>query len=273
MLGWIFFLLAIRSYILAWQKKSFLLRLVDLTFGTLSFALFLVLPKEFNWPSFAIAATIIAFFLYRRFSKSPQENTFSFQSMIGWGCLYTVGIFAAVSSTFFHLTEGQKIAKVTLTGENRSEWVSWKNPQTDLEGAWLQSYEVIVEDLKGNELFREYLYGDLVGLRAQVVTFHWPFHLLGFSNLCHLESIYNGYRTPRRHNLFPHLASALPFAFPFLQGLWTKIYHGKWSLLGIKSATLESAFLPLLTSDFKPNQGSYWLLVGSSGLTSIVAED
>ena len=268
MLSWIFFLLAVRSSILAWQKKSFLLRFFDLTLGILSFALFLLLPREFYWPSFVIIAALMAFFLYRRFSKSPQGNTFSFKSVIGWGFLYTFGVLIAISSTFFHQTDGQKIARVTLTGENRSEWVTWKNPQTDLEGAWLQSYEVIVEDLKGNELFHEYLYGDLVGLRAQVVTFHWPFHLLGFSNLCHLDNIYNGYRTANRHNRFPHLASALPFSFPFLQQLWTKLYHGQWSLLGIKSATLESAFLPLVSGD-QPTQDTYWLLVGSSGLTSI----
>lgn len=245
--------------------------MLDLIFGTLCLAFFLVLPRDFHWPSFLIIGAVIAISLYRRFSKSPEEYKFSFQKMIGWSGLYALGIFAALSTVFFHLTEGQRIAKVILTGENRSEWVLWKNPQTDVEGAWLQSYEVVVQDLKGNELFREYLYGDLVGLRAQVISFHWPFHLLGFSNLCHLETVYNGYRTPRRHNRFPHLASALPFSFPFLQGLWTKIYHDNWSILGIKSATLESSFFPLVTGD-QPTQGTYWLVVGSSGLTSISAD-
>src|SRR6185436_13403921 len=113
------------------------------------------------------------------------------------------------------------------------------------------------------------IYGDLVGLRAEVLTIHWPFHLLGFSNLCRLETLYNGYRTPTRHNLFPHLASPLSFSVPLLQSLWAKIYHNQWKIPGIKSATLESAYLPLLTADLKPTQGSYWLVVGNSGLTSL----
>jgi hypothetical protein len=164
------------------------------------------------------------------------------------------------------------VAKVIFTGNSQSEWVSWKNPNSNLEGAWLESYEVVVQDLRGKELSRQYIYGDLVGLRAEVLTIHWPFHLLGFSNLCHLETVYNGYRTSSRHNLYPHLASSLPFSFPALQGLWTKLYHGQWKIPGVKSATLESTFFPLVTGDLLPNQNSYWIIVGNSGLTSIIAE-
>jgi hypothetical protein len=274
MLSWIFLLLALRSYILAWQpKKTSILRILDVALGTLSLALFLLLPREFHWQPFLAAAALIGFFIYRRFSKSPQEHKFSFQSLIGWSCLYIVGAFAAVSCTFFHLTADQKVGKIVMTGNAQSEWVSWKNPQSDLEGAWLDSYEVIVEDLKGKELSRQFLYGDLVGLRAEVLTIHWPFHLLGFSNLCHLEALHNGYSTSSRHNLFPHLASALPFSFPALQKLWTKLYHGQWKIPGVKSATLESTYLPLITAELQPKQGSYWLIVGNSGLTSIVADE
>jgi hypothetical protein len=239
----------------------------------MSLALFLLLPREFHWQPFVVIAAIIAVTLFRRLSKPAQQHKFSLQLLIGWSCLYTIGAFAAVSCTFFHLTEDKRVGKIVMTGNTQSEWVSWKNPNTDLEGAWLKSYEVIVQDIKGKELSREYLYGDLVGLRAEVLTIHWPFHLLGFSNLCHLETLYNGYRTPSRHNLFPHLASALPFSFPSLKGLWTKLYHGQWQIPGVKSATLESTYLPLITADLEPNQNSYWLVVGSSGLTSIAAQE
>lgn len=269
MLSWIFFLLALRSYILAWQpKKSSILRVADVALGTLSLALFLLLPREFHLVPFAAFALLIGFFIYRRFST---DYKFSFPSLLGWSCLYTVGAFAATLCTFF--TADQKVGKIVLTGNTQSEWVSWKNPKSDLEGAWLESYEVVVEDLKGKELSRQYIYGDMVGLRAQVLTIRWPFHLLGFSNLCHLETLHNGYRTSSRHNLFPHLASALPFSFPALQKLWTKLYHAQWKIPGIKSTTLESTYLPLITAQLQPNQGAYLLIVGNSGLTSIAAED
>ncbi len=269
MLSWVFFLLALRSYVLAWQpKKSSPLRILDVTLGTLSLALFFLLPRQFHLVPFLAIAALISFFIYRRFS---QGYKFSLQSMIGWSFLYVVGAFAAAICTFF--TTDQKVGKIVLTGNTQSEWVAWKNPRSDMEGAWLESYEVIVEDVKGKELSRQYLYGDLVGLRAQVLTIHWPFHLLGFSNLCHLEALHNGYRTSSRHNLFPHLASALPFSFPALQKLWSKLYQGQWKIPGIKSATLESIYLPLITAELQPNQGSYWLIVGNSGLTSIAADE
>lgn len=271
MLGWIFFLLALRSYILAWQpKKTALLRLLDVILGTLSLALFLLLPKEFHWLLFLAASALIGFFVYRRFSRPFK---FSVQRLIGWSCFYLVGTLTAISCTFFHLTADQRVGKIVMTGNTKSEWVSWKNPQSELEGAWLDSYEVIIEDLKGKEISRQYLYGDLVGLRAELLTLHWPFHLLGFSNLCHLEALHNGYSTSSRHNLFPHLASALPFSFPLLQKFWTKLYHRQWKIPGIKSATLESTYLPLITAQLQPNQGAYWLIVGNSGLTSIAAEE
>ncbi len=266
MLSWAFFLLGLRSYILAWQpKKAWALRTLDIAWGTFSLVLFFMLPKEFHWQSFVVIGAIIGITLYQRFSK-PKK--FSLPSMIGWGCLYMLGTCAAISCTFFKLTEDKKIAKVILTGERQQTWITWKNPQTQLEGAWLDSYEVIVQDLKGKELSRQYIYGDLVGLRAEVLTIHWPFHLLGFSNLCHLETLYNGYRTSNRHNLFPHFAAALPFSVPFFQRVWTKLYQGQWKIPGVKSATLESAFFPLITADLKPTKGTYWLIVGNSGLTA-----
>jgi len=272
-MGWLFFLLALRSYTLAWQpKKSTLLRLLDVTLGTLSLALFLLLPKEFHWLTFLTAAALIGFFVYRRFSKSLPFK-FSLQRLIGWSCFYLVGTLTAISCLFFRLTSDQKVGKIVMTGNTKSEWVAWKNPHSDPEGAWLDSYEVIIEDLNGKEVSRHYLYGDLVGLRAEVMTICWPLNLLGFSNLCHLEALHNGYSTSSRHNLFPLLASALPFPFPLLQKFWAKLYHRQWKIPCVKSATLESTYLPLITAELQPNQGSYWLIVGDSGLSSIVAEE
>lgn len=266
MLSWAFFLLALRSYILAWQpQKSKITRLLDIVLGTFSLILFFLLPGQFYWKPFAVIAAIVGVSIYRRFTK-PYK--FSLSSTIGWSCLYAFGAFAAIACLFFNLTEDKKVAKVILTGQTRPEWVTWKNPSnTEVEGAWLESYEVVVQDLKGHEVCRQYIYGDLVGLRAEVLTIQWPFQLLGFSNLCHLETLYNGYKTAQRHNLFPHAASALPFSVPLFQNLWENLYHGRWRVPGIKTASLESAYLPL------SQQGAYWLVVGSSGLTALSIAD
>jgi hypothetical protein len=266
MLSWAFFLLALRSYILAWQPlKSKITRSLDFGLGTFSLILFFLLPAEFYWKPFIVIAAMVGVSIYSRFTK-PYK--LSLQSAIGWSCLYGVGAFAAMACLFFKLTEDKKIAKVILTGNTRSEWVSWKNPShAHVEGAWFESYEVVVQDLKGKEVCRQYVYGDLVGLRAEVLTIEWPFQLLGFSNFCHLETLYNGYKTAQRHNLFPHAAMPLPFSVPALQNLWENLYHGKWRVPGIKTASLESAYLPL------SKQGTYWLVVGSSGLTALPSEE
>jgi hypothetical protein len=243
--------------------------MIDVAMGTFSLILFLVLPREFHWKSFMIIGAMLGYSIYRRLSM-PKDRKFSFQTIVGWSVLYTLGTFAAISCLFFRLTEDKKVAKVILTGNGHSEWISWKNPSNQREeGAWLQCHEVIVENLKGKELFRQHLYGDLVGLRAEVITVQWPFYLLGFSHLCHLESLYNGYRTAHRHNLLPHLASALPFPLPALQALWEKLYQGEWRIPGIKNVSLESTYLPLMTMDLKPHEATYWLVVGETGLTSI----
>jgi len=266
MLSWTFFLLALRSYILAWQAgKSKTARSLDIALGTFSLLLFFLLPAEFFWKPFAVLAAMVGVSVYAQFSR-PKKNTWT--SAVGWSCLYAVGAFAAAACLFFQLTEDKKVAKVVLTGQTRPEWVSWKNPShAHVEGAWLESHEVVVQDLKGNEVCRQYVYGDLVGLRAEVLTIEWPYHLLGFSNLCHLETLYNGYKTAQRHNTFPHAASALPFSVPMFRNLWENLYHRKWRVPGIKTASLESAYLPLSA------KGAYWLVVGSSGLTALPIEE
>jgi hypothetical protein len=258
-LSWAFFLFALRSYILACQpKKSATSRSVDIALGTFSLILFFLLPAEFFWKPFAVLAAMVAVSIYLRFTR---PYTFSFYTAAAWSCLYTVGAVVATSCALFNLAENKKVAKVILTGQTRSEWVTWKNPsQANIDGAWFESHEVVVQDPQGKELCREYIYGDLVGLRAEVVTIEWPFRLLGFSNLCHLETLYNGYKTAQRHNRFPHAALALPFSAAFFQHLWENLYQGKWHIPGIKTASLESAYLPLNT------KAEYWLEVGGSGL-------
>src|SRR3982751_3406253 len=128
MLAWIFFLLALRSYILAWQPgKSAVLRTIDIALGTFSLALFLILPSEFHWTPFAVIAAMIGISIYRRLSKAVKEKKFSLHTTIAWSCLYAVGAVLAVSCTFFKLTDDKKVAKVILTGQTKPEWVSWKN--------------------------------------------------------------------------------------------------------------------------------------------------
>src|SRR3569832_956478 len=106
MLAWIFFLLALRSYILAWQQgKSAAIRTIDIVLGTFSLVLFSILPSEFYWKPFAVIALMIGISIYGRLSKPIKEKKFSLQTMISWSCLYAAGTILAISSTFFKLTD------------------------------------------------------------------------------------------------------------------------------------------------------------------------
>ena len=267
MLSGLFLLLALRSTLIALlEKKSALFRGLDGIAGAYCLALFLVLPKAIHWPSLLVFASLIGFSLYQRLKQKKQG---SIQTWIGLGSVYTLGGFVVLATLFFRLTEDHKVAKVILTGESKPLWVEWKNPAKEQkEAAWMESYEVILQDAQGKEISRQWIYGDLVGLRAEVMTFPWSMKLLGLTNLAHLDTVYNGYKTAQRHNLFPHAAEELSFQSAFLQSVWHQLYHTDWKLPGVERASLESVYLPLQTADLQPNMGSYWLVVGNSGLTA-----
>jgi hypothetical protein len=261
MLSYIFLLLALRSFVLAVvEKKAAFAKIIDYTMGTVSVVLFLVLPGDFQWKPLTVIAAVIGISMYRRISQGAESRRFSFQTLASFACLYTLGAFAALSSIFFRMSEEKKIGKIVLTGQTKTEWVDWKNPANEkIESAWLDTYEVVIEDPKGHELSRQFVYGDLVGIRAEIITIEWPFQLLGFSNLCHLEAFYNGYATAKRHNFLPHMGYQLPFAFKGFQMVWEKLYRGEWKVPGLKNSKLESVYFPLTTADLKPNVDSFWL--------------
>ncbi len=225
--------------------------------GVYSLALFVIFPKSFDWKVFLVALVCVGFLTFWRLTHPGRRSLVSNLSWIG---VYTLGVIVALTTSLFRLTDDKKIAKVILTGKSEDVWVSWKNPSHEnLQGAWLKSYEVVLQDLKGNEVCRKFVYGDTVGLRAEVVHLAKPFHWLGFSNLYRLQTVYNGYSTSSRHNQFPHEGSSLPWSY---LPLWEKLYMQNWKIPGVRSATLESVHLPLSRS------GSYWLIVGQTGITA-----
>lgn len=260
MLGTIFLLLAVRSLILgSIESKGKIAKAVDFTLAIISVIFFLLLPKDLQWKPILIIGAMIGVSIYRRLSQKKEERKFSYQSLINFTCLYAFGAAVVLASRFFQPVDNT-IGRIILTGETRQEWISWKNPAQDqIESTWVTAHEVVIEDARGRELSREYVYGDLVGLRAELMTIKWPFQLLGFSNLCHLEMVHNGYSSAQRHNFFPHQGFQLPYAFKLFQTVWGKLFNGQWKIPGVKNGTLESLYFPLVTADLKPNQGSFVL--------------
>ncbi len=100
------------------------------------------------------------------------------------------------------------------------------------------------------------LEGDLVGIRARIIRFAPFLNFLGFSNICHIDSIHNGYLKMDDHNRLPHVGYAISSAWWF----WMKLFQQEWSIPGIKNAVLQSNYLPL-------KDNSYYITVTAAGIS------
>jgi hypothetical protein len=246
-------------------KRSYL----QLGLALLSLILFLVLPKHFEMVPTLVLTAILTISLIKNIKK--KENTLDLSKLIGWATLYVVGGAIAMLSTAFRSQESQVIGQVILKGHEQSIWTTWQNQaKNKTESAWISSYQVEIQDSKGKTLYDDYVLGDYVGIRAQMILIHWPFQLLGFSHLCRLELVHNGYSTAERHQFFPHMAKALPFSSKLVDKLWNKLFMDEWRIPGIQSTTLESSYLPLREAKLKPRSQIYDLIVGPTGLSTLL---
>lgn len=247
-------------------RSTGLIRVGRAALAVLSLILFLILPKEFAWPLLVIGA-MLTFSLLR--SIKNKGMPFRLSPFLGWCTFYSFGAVAALLSAVFQYHQEEVIGHLILKGCDRSTWMSWKNPaQKIMEEAWIPSYQVEIQNAKGKQLYSNYIPGDFVGVRAQVITIYWPYRLLGFSNLYRLELVHNGYSTAERHRFFPHTADELPFPAKIFDYLWSHLFIGSWKLPGVKSSTLESAYFPLRNPQLQPNTSRYELIIGATGLSA-----
>jgi hypothetical protein len=239
-------------------------------FALLSMGLFLALPKKLFFLPLLPVGMLLSFSFFKHFQK-PRKR-FRIGRLLGWSLLYFTGSAAALLSSVFQSNQENIVGHVILKGQDQSIWTTWKNPsQPHMASAWLPSYEVEVQDASGRKLYCDYIMGDFVAVRAQVITIDWAYHLLGFSHLCRLEMVHNGYATAERHLFFPHAAYPIRSSTQLLENIWNKLFTGSWKVPGIKSSTLESSFFPLREAQIKPNTRTYDLVIGSTGLSSRVS--
>ena len=161
-----------------------------------------------------------------------------------------------------------EIASLQLTGKIIKKRVEWKNPDGTVQNQLLDSVQVVITGNAGRELSSQYLYGDLVGVRAKIIRFPSFFNMLGIKNVCYIDALYNGYRSMERHNRFPHQGIALMPATTALGKIWEKVFYRDFDFFWIKAATLESHYFPLFEISGQPKRGSFELTISSSGLSS-----
>ncbi len=238
--------------------------------AAVSLAFFLLLPKQFAPVPFLIMSALLTFSLIKHIKN--KQAPFRISTFAGWAGLYAVGGIVSLLTMAFQYQDGHVIGHVVLKGNDQPAWMSWKNPsQSREESTWMSSYEVEIQDAKGKKLFSDYLIGDYVGVRAQMILINWPSQLLGFSHLYRLELVHNGYSTAKRHQFFPHVAFALPFSTKLFEKVWNQLFLGNWQIPGVKSATLESSYFPLREAKLNASAQTYDLVVGETGLSARAA--
>ncbi len=206
-----------------------------------------------------LGAALICAFLVRK--KKP---TFSFTKMLGFTCLMLISSLLISLGSFQHFIEGKPLLKVVVTGKQRQEWVEWKNPENHLQKGHLPAHEVRLETLKGEVLADYYLYGDLVGVRTQVIRFRPFLNLLGVSNLWSIDILYNGYHSAEKYQVLPIQAKSVVWRHPFFcyfKPFWQQHFFKTVSSFWIKSASLESRYFPLVDEKGDPLQGNYLLKI------------
>ena len=186
---------------------------------------------------------------------------------------------ATDNKTFFYVTEDRPVLKITMTGNFRGERVEWKPPSELLQQEELNAYEVILDTPEGKRIETLYVYGDQVAVKAKVLRFRPILNVLGFTNLCQIQYVYNGYSTAERFNHYPHRAQEISVHTPVIANFqkrfwnfWEEFYYLRRRSSLVKSATLESTYFPLVEETGRPFQGSYFLTVTTGGLSSIRAD-
>jgi len=254
----------IRSLLLAifeaksWPKQLFH-GLCAAAFGCVT----LFVKADFD-PAFTFfAALAVGLSLLLRFYGVLRHNFWiRFTKGVVFGSFALAAIAACCFSGFLHLTDGREIARIVITGKQTQSWAEWKNPDTAYCEAFVDSYEVLLKKPDGSLIRRFEVFGDLVGVRAEVVRLRPFLNFLGIPNACRIESVYNGYRTMERHRDLPHLGIAVPFSNPLLSLLWEKLFYLKWRSLFVQAATLESNYFPL------QEPASYSLTLSAGGLSA-----
>lgn len=271
--------LGTRSFVLAWKEKTrwrYAHGAATVLFVSMGVFLFFLDPSHLSLKHgiiFLLTLLLAIFFpVYRKRRISICKSLFF--------CMFLVLYFLNLSlSLLTYFAEDLPILKVTLTGSKRQDWFTWKNPTQALQKNKIYSYQVKLATPEGTPLSEFYLSGDLMGIRAKVLRFHPILNRLGFRNVCHIDAIYNSYKTLHRFQSLPSQGYEIPYnhsltitCSKWIWSFWEKIYQQKAFSNLVKSATLESSYFPLVDQKGYPFKGSYWLTITDGGLSSLPAK-
>ncbi|MBL9042276.1 MAG: hypothetical protein JNM83_11775 [Myxococcales bacterium] len=200
--------------------------------------------------------------------------------------LKTVALLAAVllallsvmRAGYLNLTTDRPLLVVDVTGETRAQTVRWAAPDQPMQERALRAHRVVLRTPQGQKVSEEWLYGDQVAIKGQVLRLHPLLNAMGVSNLFELQFVHNGYLTAERHNSEPHLARPLVVEgtlaapdrlVPLRDRLlgWLKT-RPKDSHLAVQTLTSESTYFPLHDPQGQPTHRTFDLVLTPGGLTA-----
>lgn len=270
----IFFLWSFFSF---FEKKSIFKRF----FTTVSAAIYLFFSVTF-FPEInplllfiLLSIGIASFYLFQWFKKR-QVRFFklkTFFSLFTY-CLLSFFLFIVQFDQFF---EDRPIVNVEILGEKKNERMEWKTISSSFQKASLETYRVKITLPNGQIIKELYIHGDYISIRAKIIRWDPLLQFFGLKNLYRLDGIYNGYKTPERENLFPH--QAIDFTLEqssmthFIDKIWSTLFFRHLSIIGVKTASLEACYLPLVNEKGTPFRGKFHLTLNQSGLSSVQANN
>jgi hypothetical protein len=208
----------------------------------------------------------IAFLHLRKACFKPEwkHMIYGFSSLLcGLSIVFIIALFN-------HFGAEKDVARVTISSSIKKEWVEWKNPSGPNQARLLSIHEVSLENMEGKNIGTFFVYGDQVSVKAKILRWHPFLNLLGFSNLCKIDSITNSYREVRDFNALPHIAYqvAFPHLHEWIWKFWDYLYFLKITSWLVKSATLESNEFPLIDRGGRACNHTYTLTISDGGLSA-----
>jgi hypothetical protein len=193
--------------------------------------------------------------------------------------LLLAALVTLMGAGFLSLTGDRPVLLVDVTGETSTKLVRWAPPDQPSREEPLVTHRVVFEEPGGEPVAEAWIYGDEVAVKGRVLRLSPLLNVAGVPNLFELAFAHNGYSTAERHNTLPHVAVPLPPTGPLaVHPLWRGVQArllaawergaGDSPSWGIRSATIESTYFPLVEPDGSPTKRTFRLVVTPGGLSA-----
>jgi hypothetical protein len=192
--------------------------------------------------------------------------------------LALVAALTLLGAGFFAFTEDRPVLLVDVTGETSPQTVRWAPPDQPAREERLMTHRVVFRTPDGAPVAEAWLYGDEVAVKGRVLRLSPLLNAAGVPNLFELGFAHNGYTTAERHAAGPHVAVPLPTGGSLTVHPWWRPVQTwlltRWerrttdaSPWGVRSATIESTYFPLVDVAGQPVRRTFRLVLTPGGLT------